>query len=977
MSECRLQIAATFTAEPINGIVELLFGSLQQPVQVHFAPFNQVFQELLTSNSSFAQNRNGVNIVLVRLEDLGNAKDGEALIQNCREFRGAIKTAIDQFCVPMVMAICPPSSTALADPDFAELLNQIESELAAELDLAQELHLIRSEQLADLCPLAEYDNPYGHRVGAVCYTQKFYAILGQRLARTVYRLINRPHKVIVLDCDGTLWKGICGEDGPRGIEFDEPRRFLQEFMLAQYQAGMLLCLCSKNNEPDVWQVFEQRPEMPLKREHLVASRINWLPKSENIKSLASELQLGLDSFIFVDDDPVVCAEVEANSLEVLCICLPEDVNQIKNFFTQHWAFDHLKLTSEDSQRTRMYRENAERNHLLKKTTSLEDFLKSLNLQCQIVAMLPEQLERVAQLTQRTNQFNATSIRRNQSEIRRLLYEDGGKCLVVHLSDRFGDYGLVGALIYFASEHSLEVDSFLLSCRALGRGVEHRMLSALGKLAAEAQKDHVAVNFVPTERNLPVRDFLEKTGAAYKSTHGDAFVFRYPAEFAQQLTCTVENLQSSIAENVSLASENAGAERSKSSGLTRAIGLRRIATELHEVDALLAQLRPKTTTRPELKTPYVPAGDVYEMELADLWEQLLHVHPVGALDDFFELGGDSLMAVNLLVEIQGTLGKELPLATLLTAPTVRELARYIRGKQDEQWRYLVPIQTAGTRPPLFCMHAAGGNVLFYRDLSHHLGLDQPVYGLQAREGKETGAYPNRVEEMAAHYIKEILEFDSDGPYQLCGSSFGGLVAYEVAQQLRAQGREIALLALFDTYGPSYPRPLTVSHPMNRKLGRVLGRFHNLKGQLDQLDTKEKIKFIRTKANKALTRFERKWLWKKNEFQIKYRQATGRELPKDLQRNHKAVQQALNSYVPQPYNGRVTLFRASTQPQGIVPDLFLGWGGLPTGGIDVYESPGIHGAMTVDPYAKSLAQELASCLGESKAVLANNKTLSAVA
>jgi thioesterase domain-containing protein len=258
-----------------------------------------------------------------------------------------------------------------------------------------------------------------------------------------------------------------------------------------------------------------------------------------------------------------------------------------------------------------------------------------------------------------------------------------------------------------------------------------------------------------------------------------------------------------------------------------------------------------------------------------------------------------------------------------------------------------------------MHAAGANVLFYRDLSLHLGLDQPVYGIQAREQESTQTYLNRVEDMAAHYLMEILTFQPQGPYYLCGSSFGGLVAYEAAQQLKAKGLEIALLALFDTYGPGYPQLLQSSNPLGHKFDRTVDRYTALKRQLREMKSHEKAQFIKAKARKAFVNVKRRWLYKKNEFQIKYNQATGRELPKDMQRNNKALRQALNTYIPKPYDGQLTVFRASMQPKGIVLNPSLGWESL-AARIDIYESAGSHGAMTVDPFAKPLAEQLLPCL-----------------
>ena len=163
--------------------------------------------------------------------------------------------------------------------------------------------------MADLYPVPDYYDPHGDELGHIPYTPAFYAALGTAVARKIHALRRAPYKAIVLDCDGTLWDGVCGEDGPEGVSLDPPRRFLQEFMLAQRDAGMLLCLSSKNNEQDVLETFRANPRMPLQPEHFVARRINWEPKSAHLVSLAGELNLGLDSFIFVDDNPTECAEL--------------------------------------------------------------------------------------------------------------------------------------------------------------------------------------------------------------------------------------------------------------------------------------------------------------------------------------------------------------------------------------------------------------------------------------------------------------------------------------------------------------------------------------------------------------------------------------------------------------------------------------------------------------------------------------------
>ncbi|MGH7968951.1 MAG: HAD-IIIC family phosphatase, partial [Limisphaerales bacterium] len=303
-------------------------------------------------------------------------------------------------------------------------------------------------------------------------------------------------------------------------------------MLSQREAGKLLCLCSKNNQEDALEVFARRLDMPLRREHLTAVRLNWSAKSENLKDLARELNLGLDSFIFLDDNPVECAEVRANCPEVMVLQIPEEPEGLEKFLQHCWAFDQLELTTEDRRRAELYQEEKKREQLRAATPSLADFVAGLDLQVTIQAMPGEQVGRVSQLTQRTNQFNAHPRRLSPPETQQLLGK--GQMLTVEVRDRFGDYGVVGAIQCERRQSTLQVELFLLSCRVLGRGVEHQMLARLGQVARQQQLEWVSVHFVRTAKNKPVEEFLENVGAAFKQPLNGGFVFRFPSAFAAQV-----------------------------------------------------------------------------------------------------------------------------------------------------------------------------------------------------------------------------------------------------------------------------------------------------------------------------------------------------------------------------------------------------------------------------------------------------------
>ncbi len=368
-------------------------------------------------------------------------------------------------------------------------------------------------------------------------------------------------------------------------------------------------------------------------------------------------------------------------------------------------------------------------------------------------------------------------------------------------------------------------------------------------------------------------------------------------------------------------------------------------------------RPAPATLPTLVGP----RDDAERTLVAIWEEALGTTPIGVQDNYFELGGHSLLAVRIMTEIQKQFGKELPLATLVEAPTIAELAERLRDKTwSATWSSLVPIQPNGTRPPFYCVHAAGGNVLTYLDLARHLGPDQPVYGLQARglDGKQ--APHESLEAMGRDYVKEIREFQPEGPYCLGGTSFGGMIAFEMAQQLVAQGQTVAVLALFDTWGPDYPVYIPGMRGVRLKWRKLLERIDLHVGNfLAAEGPREKARYVATKSvrvkNNAIKNTKKR-LGRLRDFT----EHVVRPLPKVLQQIEGETRDATKRYVPRPYAGRITLFRASKQGAHIRPDPDLGWTRIATGGLDVFEVPGHHGAVVYEPRVGALAKKLAECL-----------------
>lgn len=560
-----------------------------------------------------------------------------------------------------------------SDKALADYLAAIEKQVADAAKTLTSVYVVTSSQLMALYPVANYEDARADAAGHIPYTQEFFNALGTMIARRFYGLQGSPYKVIVLDCDNTLWRGICGEDGTLGVKVDPAARALQEFVLAQRNAGVLLCLCSKNNEDDVWKVFEQNSGMALRRDHIVASRINWLPKPENLQSLAGELKLGLDSFIFLDDSALECAEVQAVYPQVLTLQVPQESPASEKFLGHIWAFDRLPVTDEDRRRSELYQQEIDRAASRKESMSLEDFLAGLDLHLEISPLEKSDIPRVAQLSQRTNQFNFTTIRRSESEIETLC-DSGAECLVVRLRDRFGDYGTVGAMIFAVSTDELNLDSLFLSCRALGRRVEHRMLAELGMIAQQRGVEKVRINFAVSPKNAPAREFLESIGLTFEDNRTS-----YSWEMAPP---TLVNLPSSAKQKIER-SETQAALAQPSHIFGKSSLFTRIATQLSDPAGLARAIAAQRPVKHRDDATYIAPATPFEEFLASAWQDVLHVDRVGSADNFFDLGGQSLAAMQIAFNIQEEFHVAYSLDIFLQNPVLAAQAQSIEEMILEQ------------------------------------------------------------------------------------------------------------------------------------------------------------------------------------------------------------------------------------------------------------------------------------------------------
>jgi FkbH-like protein len=473
-------------------------------------------------------------VLLVRLSDLRTAHPelpavtAEASSEN--RFLEQLRAYDRPAAPPLVVLFCP--SPPLSAVDLTASYQLEEAALSRAIQPLQRVACFPSSDATDFFlhdndDCRWYDVTRDKREHAP-FTQPMLDVLALRCVRQIARLrIRSPKKVLVLDCDNTLWGGAVADIRPARVQLSERFLALQRFAVDQQKRGVLLCLCSKNVAEDVDAVFRERAsEMVLSKDkHIVVSKVNWHAKSHNLREIAQQLRLGLDTFVFVDDNAVECHEVQSALPMVTVVHVPDDFGP--TFLATQWALDtpfECQATDEDAERTKQYQQNAQRQELERRATSHAAFLSSLGVRIQSERLRDVDspaFARVLQLHQRTNTFNvATTFSRTLTRERLAAYLATHVALASTVTDRYGHYGLVCATLFRVETgedgtHTTVavVDSFLMSCRALNRGVEHAMLKQIAETVRSCGADTIRVAWEPTVRNEPVRMFFALLSAS--------------------------------------------------------------------------------------------------------------------------------------------------------------------------------------------------------------------------------------------------------------------------------------------------------------------------------------------------------------------------------------------------------------------------------------------------------------------------------
>jgi FkbH-like protein len=543
----RVGVVSTFTVNQLRPYLIVEAARRGMAVEVQLGPFNQLEQELLAPSSDLHAFDPEAVVVAARLEELAPelihsfsglpVEHVEALVESAvgrlehlaRGFREHSSAPI----LLLNFAAPPTLNAGYADP-LLEVTQTAAIQRANER-LAQAARAVPAAFLVDFArSVAEVGTRHAYdprllHVGRIPLSPHGHRALGERLARTLRAVRSAPCKCLVVDLDNTLWGGVLGEDGLGGIQIGEDFpgnafRSFQRAILSLRDRGILLAIASKNNAEDVREAFDSHPDLLVKPEHFAAMQIHWNEKASSLQAIATELNIGLDALAFFDDNPAERDWVRRRLPEVTVVDVPADPTRYVEVLDTSGAFDHLLVSAEDRKRAEHYATEGQRKELQASSESLEDFLMGLKVEVAVGRVGTGSLPRVVQLIGKTNQFNMTTRRHSAADLQAFA-KTGHEVLWMRVRDRFGDHGLVGVSIAGPeSEVSWRIDTFLLSCRVIGKRVEEALLAVVSRLAFDRGAQTLVGEFAPTKKNRPAEDFYERMGFVKADSEGHRWTF---------------------------------------------------------------------------------------------------------------------------------------------------------------------------------------------------------------------------------------------------------------------------------------------------------------------------------------------------------------------------------------------------------------------------------------------------------------------
>ena len=532
--ECKKRIAVIGDCATQQLATALRGESIRReyPLAVLDADYDQMEAQLLDPNSEVYTSKPDYILLFASFEKLKNrfydtvpAERPQFAAREMERFTG-LWQAISANCSAKILMFDFPDAE---DNIFGSYALRTPASLGFQL---RKLNLLFSETIAERFP-----NVYPIALGNIqtaCGRAEFFEdrtwylakmavrtdtlpAVAARVLDTITALAGRVKKCVIVDLDNTIWGGVIGDDGIDGIQLGElgdgpAFSALQRWLLELKRRGILLAVCSKNNDDTAREPFEKHPEMILRLDDFAMFVANWENKAENIRTIQKTLNIGMDSLVFLDDNPFERNLVREMLPEVTVPELPEDPSAVPVYLNSLHLFEAVSFSEEDAARTAQYQAEASRTAAQATFSSYEDYLKALEMKAEILPFDSFHYPRIAQLTQRSNQFNLRTVRYSESDIAKIAQNPEYLTRYMTLKDKFGEHGLISVVIcQRQSADTLFIDTWLMSCRVLRRGVEECLFDAIVKMAADAGFRYLAAEYLPTAKNKMVADFYETMG----------------------------------------------------------------------------------------------------------------------------------------------------------------------------------------------------------------------------------------------------------------------------------------------------------------------------------------------------------------------------------------------------------------------------------------------------------------------------------
>lgn len=527
---------AVLASSTINGLKECLFvkaHSLKVAAEIYMGGYNQYNQEILNDKSELYEFNPDIVFLFIDMRELlGNAffsfyelteqekaelfksklDNLRALVSKLSKKLGG-KIVLHNFEVPLESPLgLIDNKQTLGFIDFVKKLN---FELAQSLRENSQIFVFDYELF---CSRWGKENIFDYKIyylGDIKLRLEFLPALCDEYISYIKPLLGLNKKCIVLDLDNSLWGGIIGEDGIDGIKLDQApqgRPFLefQKYLLSLFHRGIILAINSKNNPEDALDVLRKHPNMILKEEHFASIRINWGDKISNMKAIAEELNIGLDSLVYFDDDKSNREMIRTALPEVAVVDLPEDPALYLKTIMDLDDFGSFYLSEEDRKKGQIYTDQRKRQELATSVTDITEYLKALEMVVTLEKANSFTISRVAQLTQKTNQFNITTRRYSEEQIKSFAADKNYLVFSAKVEDKFGDNGITGVGIIKKEKDNWLIDTFLLSCRIIGRDIEKVMLAYIAEMAEQENATSLHGEFIRTEKNAPAKDFYKNS-----------------------------------------------------------------------------------------------------------------------------------------------------------------------------------------------------------------------------------------------------------------------------------------------------------------------------------------------------------------------------------------------------------------------------------------------------------------------------------